>query len=344
MSAQDHAIVVGIANYPNLDPLSGPENDARAFAAWLQALDGGQVPEENIDCILSSDPLPPGAPASPEPTDLKLDIAFERLIDASQDKGGVGGRRLYVYLAGHGCSPTIDDVLLLAVNAAPKRTGHHLAGRLVANWFRKAAFFEEIVLIMDCCRENYPRINARLPPWEDINGRRPVRFLYAYGTQYGQASREGLDPETNQVRGLFTLALLAGLRSADRDASGRLRTSALEGFVYNYMQQRAPTLVGAPVQDPEFDYRRNREIVFDAVGPILARPMWTVEVELTGANKGLPLALVDGDGNELAPQTMGPVNWRWDSLHDGLYRLRLNGQGAKFFELLGEAKVHRETL
>jgi hypothetical protein len=283
-------------------------------------------------------------PATPEPTDLMLDVAFERLIDASQANGGVGGRRLYVYLAGHGCSPTIDDVLLLAINAAPKRTGHHLAGRLVANWFRKAAFFEEIVLIMDCCRENYPRITARLPPWEDINGHRPVRFLYAYGTQYGQASREGLDPESNQVRGLFTLALLAGLRGADRDAAGRLRTSALEGFVYNYMQQRAPAVIGAPVQDPEFDYRHNREIVFEPTGPIAPRPTWTVEVELTGANVGHALALVDGNGNELVTQTTGPVKWSWISLSDGLYRLRLDGHGATFFELLGEAKVHRETL
>jgi hypothetical protein len=343
MSADDYAVVVGISHYPNLDSLNGPENDARAFEAWLRAEDGGQVPAANITRILSSDPLP-APPLIPEPTVVRLDQAFEQLIDRSTNNGGKGGRRLYVYLAGHGFAPTLEDVVLLMANAAPKRTGHHLAGRLYANWFRKASFYDELVLIMDCCRENYPRIPVRPPPWEDRNGGHPSRYLYAYATQFSQASREGPDPDSKEIRGLFTLALLAGLRDAQRDAAGRLKTSVLAAFVYNYMQLTAEKVVGSPVEDPEFDYRTNREVVFDPVGHAPPQPVWTVKVHLTPANKGATVELVNGDGAPIASDKSGPVNWSWAALRAGLYRLRLNGQGNKFLELLGGGGVLNETL
>ena len=54
MSKQDHAVVVGITNYPSLSQLKGPENDAKAFRDWLVDKDGGAIPKGNVSCILSS--------------------------------------------------------------------------------------------------------------------------------------------------------------------------------------------------------------------------------------------------------------------------------------------------
>jgi hypothetical protein len=344
MAGDDHAIVVGIADYPKLDPLSGPENDALDFAAWLQDANGGALPAGNIDTILSSDPLPAGVPPSPHPTMDKLDAAFERLIEASELNGGHGGRRLYVYLAGHGCAPTINEVGLLSATASQLRIGDYLAGRLYADWFRQAAFFDEVVWFMDCCRENYPRVPMRPPPWASVISTHQSKYLYGYATQFTQPSREGLDPSSGQVRGLFTLALLAGLRDADRDAKGRLTSSALADFVFNYMTNMAGTIVGGLVQDPQFDFQGNREVVFEFPTLAQAPATWTLTVKLSKANKGKAVELQGGDGQPIAPAATGTVNWRWDNLADGLYRLRLDGTGAKFFELLGLGGEHHEDL
>jgi hypothetical protein len=344
MAGDDHAVVVGIADYPKLDPLNGPENDARDFASWLEDPNGGAVPPGNIDLILSSDPVAPGMAPSPHPTMDKLDEAFERLIQAS-DQSGRCGRRLYVYLAGHGCAPTISEVGLLSATASPLRIGDYLAGRMYADWFRQAAFFDEVVWFMDCCRENYPRIPIRLPPWASITSTHQSKYLYGYATQHTQPSREGLDPATGQIRGLFTLALLAGLRDADRDAKGRLTSTALTGFVYNFMTREAPAIVGDVVQDPSFVFEGNREVVFESPNKAAAPPpTWTVTIKLSRTHKGKTLALLDGDLAPIAPAASGPVNWRWDALSDGLYRLRLDGTGVRFVELLGPGGAHHEVV
>lgn len=341
MSADDHAVVVGIANYPLLDPLNGPENDARDFAAWLQEPTGGAMPAENIDCILSSDPIPPGAAAMPEPTTVKLDGAFERIIDRSKEHGGRGGRRLYVYLAGHGFAPTIHDVVLLMANATKGRTGHHLAGRMYADWFRKAAYFDELVLFMDCCREHYPRIPVRPPPWEELTSRQLSNYFYGYANQWSGPSREGAYGPEGEVRGLFTLALLAGLRSANRDSEGRLTGSTLQGFVFSYMQQLAPAVIGTNAQEPEFDYPRNNEIVFATTG---APTTWTVHVELSPANRGKQVELIGGELQVIPPAATGPAGWEWKSLRDGLYRIHLDGSGADPLELIGAGGVMHVTI
>jgi uncharacterized caspase-like protein len=349
MAADDHAIVVGIATYPFLDSLSGPENDARAFTEWLEAADGGNMPLANIDCILSSD-RPPASPASsPEPTTVRLDEVFERVIDRSESHGGRGGRRLYVYLAGHGFAPTLDDVVLLTANAARGRTGHHLPGKRYADWFRKAAFFDEVVMFMDCCRERYGKVAVRQPPWDDINGQVPSRYFYGFATEWSRASREGPYGQAGAVRGLFTLSLLAGLRNAERNPNGELTGTMLKDFIYNYIHQLSEGIGATQAQEPEFDYRN--EIVFltnpavPAAHPAATLPStWTVRVKLRPESRGKGVDLVAGDERTLPPAASGPVRWEWRALPDGLYRLRLGGQGADYLELIGEGGVRNVQL
>jgi hypothetical protein len=108
MAASDHAVVVGISRYPFLGDLSGPENDAMDFAGWLLDAGGGNVPPGNVQRILSSDWALSTDPLDAEPTTTRLEAAFDRLFEWGERNSGKAGRRLYIYLAGHGFAPNLE--------------------------------------------------------------------------------------------------------------------------------------------------------------------------------------------------------------------------------------------
>src|SRR6266508_2059583 len=309
----DRAIVVGICGYPALGDLGGSENDAKDFAAWLRAKDGGAMPAENVTVILSSRYRKSRNPLRAKPTTAELVEAFDALHDFGKQHGGRAGRRLYIYLAGHGISPKVQETALLMANAARGR-GHHFAGRLYAEWFRRAAFFNEVVLFMDCCREHYPRTTLTEPDYDMANSHRMGRHVYGFATEWSRASREGPYGPRGEVRGLFTLALLAGLRGgARRNEAGELTGSLLEEYVYNDIRDRfkdrASTEEG---QEPEFDYKKNRDIVFSVAA--IPAPAWKVRVALRAANAGKSVELIGGD-LQIVPITRVARNrWEWEGL------------------------------
>src|SRR5713226_2019709 len=176
VAADDRAIVVGISRYPALGDLAGPENDAKAFDAWLRSASGGDVPGDNIDRILSSDFPPCQNAVSAKPTAEAVKEAIDKLHFIGESGGAYVGRRLYLFMAGHGFAPSYTDAALLMANAAINRTGHHFPGRPYADWFRESAFFKEVVLLMDCCGENYklsPPQPCHLDPVADSGGNKP---------------------------------------------------------------------------------------------------------------------------------------------------------------------------
>src|SRR5881296_2688278 len=114
MAWDDYAVVVGIARYPEWGDLSGPENDGAEFARWLKSSDGGDVPAGHVKTLLSAGN--PGHPSAQE-----IDDAFDELIQSGDAQGGQAGRRLYVFLAGHGISPQqLEFNALLAANASQR--------------------------------------------------------------------------------------------------------------------------------------------------------------------------------------------------------------------------------
>ena len=343
MAADDYAIVVGIARYPYLDALSGPVNDAKDFHRWLVDPAGGKVPKGNVKTVYSSTRTPRRG-ATPEPTSVAIDAAFEEIIAASQQHGGRGGRRIYLYFAGHGIAPKRNDVVLLMANAATGRTGHHIAGSRYAEWFRDQAYFDEVVMFMDCCQGRYPRVTVRDPPWESNPGQRPSRHYYAYATEWSRATREGPFGAQGSVRGLFTLALLAGLRSADRNERGQLTGAMLQAFVLNWVQERARELFGGPVDEPDFDFRPTRDILFVDDAAATPPPTWTVRARLSPANAGRLLTLVGGDLQAIAPSRTDGGRLEWTGLHDGLYRFRLDGASVDPLELLGAGGTRDVTI
>ncbi len=160
MAQDDRAIVVGICSYPGFTDLYGPENDAVAIYNWLLSPAGGDVPVENIELIITSQFNPPFmTPAEGKPTGVRIQEAFEKLQDlasANSDRGnGLRvGRRLWIYLAGHGFGPDANENALLAANATRIRSGsyYHVLGVYNADYVHFAGYFDEVLLFMDCCR------------------------------------------------------------------------------------------------------------------------------------------------------------------------------------------------
>src|ERR1700754_2571551 len=110
MNPDHYAIVIGLRKYPGfVDPpatLAGPEHDADGVHNWLASPQGGGLPDANIKRIKSSDFNAP--PDAPWPGHLEQDafLWVEAMAKANADamKGRKVGRRLYVYMSGHGFS------------------------------------------------------------------------------------------------------------------------------------------------------------------------------------------------------------------------------------------------
>ncbi len=289
MAIDDWAIVVGISFYPELPPLDGPENDAVAFNEWLVSPSGGDVPADHIAKILSSKFPHADKAAHAEPSSLTVEQAFDDLQDVAENnrlagKGLTVGRRLYIYLSGHGCAPRFNDSALLTANANRIRVGNHVLGRLYADWFVRSNYFSEAVLFMDCCRENYPQAPPNIPHYIDVNGPDPdkAKTFYGFGTKWSRLSRERL-MDDGKVHGVFTWALLKGLQGHACDINtGQITAASLGNYLYNNMKT---FLTAEDIADPEVP--KEPDLIYDsnsASGLVFATvpvvPTYPVTVDL----------------------------------------------------------------
>ena len=212
----DFAVIVGISDYPGPSPrsLEGPVNDAIAFRDWAVRADGGAVPDDpdHLKLITSADfPAAGGAPQG-HPSRDDVIRRFDEIMDYL-DTQDICGRRLYIFFAGHGCSPTdaksLRNAALLMANARLPNRPYNIAGNLVADYFRTAAYFEEVVLFMDCCRDEMS--NAVLDPlWSPVAEPGESRLVTAYAADWGRKSREHDYDGTK--RGIFSYSLVEVLK------------------------------------------------------------------------------------------------------------------------------------
>ena len=254
MAAVDWAIVVGITSYPNLGPntkpLQGPHLDAQAFRDWLVDPAGGGVPPDNIRLIL----WPPGSDTE-KMGSVHAEIRgavdeLRRLANrkAQQGEGKHIGRRLYVYMSGHGFSPRSEETetVLLMPNADVVQCvgpSFHWPGVYTANFFYKQACFDEVLLFMDCCRTqvSLPSLDE---PWnfqDDLVLYPNVKAFYAFAAKRGLAAYEQEDAAGNK-RGAFTMALLAGLRGGapESPSDDRITTESLRRYLYSTLAAPGP--------------------------------------------------------------------------------------------------------
>lgn len=336
MAADDYAVVVGINNYPGIIDLKGAENDALAFRDWLIRTDGGNVPDTspNLQVILSSNfPLTDDVDNA-LPTLREVKIALNKLVRKGMQNNGQVGRRLYLFMAGHGFAPDVDESALKMANA-DHINPEHFAGNAYAKWFRAAAFFEEVILIMDCCRDDYRRAQLSLPPWPIIS--KPgakVRHFYAFATQWSRKARERKDEKTGETRGVFTKAFIAALDNARANGNGEITGKTVSAYVYIDLSKSFPD---GKFPEPDFQYDQNHDIVF------LKRSVAnSIPVKISFSNPdptGLFIVLDSNLNIVFGPQkTIGTVSI---DLTPSFYKIQQLGSGrTKDFTVVGEEEVY----
>ncbi|MBC7911581.1 MAG: hypothetical protein H7Y30_13825 [Pyrinomonadaceae bacterium] len=322
---KDYAIIVGIQSYPDFDTdgaLEGPENDALAFRDWVISPTGGNVPDdkEHVTLIISADYKPPAAtPDDARPMIMDVQGAFERLQNkaeenANNDQGLQVGRRLYIYMAGHGFAPREDQTALLMANAKRNRTGavYHILGQYTADWFFKAKYFEEVILLMDCCRELYPvmGLNMSFNPSLAPGAVDKVKRFYGYATKWSRLSREkNID---GVRRGIFTATLMKALEGGAVDPdTGELTAQSLSDYLYTNMESlldEAEKKRNDIQKEPEIDYypKKGKGFVLMTVTP----PTFRVTIRVPPAAVGKTAQILDGIN--LAPvETANAVTDPW---------------------------------
>ena len=294
----DHyAIVIGIDKYSQLRVLRGSGKDAMQFAIWLKADDGGGLPEENIS-VITSPPNFPDNPFEARPVAYQIDDALTRL---GLTKPGRIGSRLYFYFAGHGFGPTFDDVGMLMANAAEERLGYNIGLRPFRIFLRQSEAFDEIVFILDCCRD--PEISVDTSkPGITAGFKGPglqVRDFVLLGADYGGKAFQKTDADTGEPRGVLTKALLDGLTKPEgADGLGRYTAASLTRYVKDAVE--AITTDRKLQQQPGVDPNPEPEIVFSTIP---ASQLDNVEVRVSVDPKYTgTLVLKDDNGREITTQ------------------------------------------
>lgn len=342
----DHAILIGIGDYPGLGEeeqparLLGPVNDVASIKEWLLDRQGGGFADDSTIHVILSDAAAAVA-GRPRPTGDELEAALTRIANIAEanriaGKGMQVGERLYLFMTGHGFSNRRNSACLFTADATPRLNAHiHATGWL--NWLQDSAFFREFVLWMDCCMDRLALDPVRDPLLSVINAGIPPRANFvAFAAQRPLKAVEALMPADQKVHGVFTWALLQGLRGAAADHNGRVTGRSLADWVRNAQsalmteEQRASSEVAL---EPEI-LQEDRALIFArGIAPLRYRVTLDLPPEAQDQDallwSGVPPVArqftVDGTQRLLAP---------------GLYLLQLPALGlSQGFEVLGDMRV-----
>ncbi len=260
LAAEDWAVVAGVNLYLKHSELKGAVGDAHRFSQWLK--DVAYLPDDQILEV----PASPSLPARPEdirPTFEDGKSPFQRLSELAGDKDLHHlGRRLYIFMSGHGILPAGGDKVEFAESAllmAKTNLYDHIAGRAHAELFRGPGVFNEVVLFMDCCRDWMGGIAMTKPmiPVFPVDQRPPGRKFYVLATQLDSTARESDKLCPPETRGVFTHVLLEALASpglCDRDGNltGKILADRVKKDVFDKTQKQIPE----PDYDPDFVFLR----------------------------------------------------------------------------------------
>jgi Caspase domain len=311
----DHAVVVGIAQYPAssgvLPTLDGPDVDARAVYDWLVDPGAGGLDPGNVELICSSQFDPIDAQA-PQPTQAAIQAALERIEAKTRN---ANGNRLYLYFSGHGFSPALEEGALFT--AESKLTfPYYVYAHSWLKAFRRAGLFREVVLWMDCCMTYQQSIVVNEAGMRTQSTTKPPGPAFiGLAAQTKKALEHTMTD--GRVHGVFTWALLEGLRGGAADERGRVTGESLKAFLHSAMPEYLPdTVRRATAVDLHPFVRADEGMVFCRFPE---RPTYAVRLRIPGAAAGQRLNLWTGRPHVAAVNTeLGGPEWN-GRLVRGLY-------------------------
>lgn len=318
---KDFAIMIGIQHYVANNVLDGPHNDVCEFKKWLQNSNGGAIPDRNIVTFLST---PQYTPAQPE-----IDQWFGSTIETL--KAGQRGRRLYFYFSGHGIGINAMSSAMLLPEWSAVMRNFALSSDKYLQQLVNAAIFEEIIFIMDCCRNRIPGVEGQPPLWGAVMPS-PLKTetLMYYACEFENPSFEtplignNYTLDNLLTRGIFTKVFLDGLKGAAAYKDGWVRVQDL----VNYMTRKLPVVAKAvgKTQNP----RPRIEIDLQK---IIAGPFpKTINIEIEFKNPGIDVILENADVEKVKDGNSSDGKWLLE-LKRGEYVLRKTGDqdGMHFF-------------
>lgn len=265
-----YAILVGIHRYGDvgLKGLDGPPNDIKLVKNWLVDQARGGLRPEHVE-IIATDPATQGKAGLDFPP-LAEDFLNKFMSLVKNDDGSwnvrKGGSRLYLYFSGHGFSEKKDataHAALYAGNCQLRGPFFNIYGTFYAKWAKSFGLFDEIVLIMDCCRDAEATKEPTKPPLPvngDVGTAQRVRMLEIYAAPRGGKAQERAIPDRGGlVHGLLTHVLIEALENAG------LRKDFVNGTeIKSYIEQRWRAVCGKDaVNPPEIYLPQLGDIDFD---------------------------------------------------------------------------------
>jgi hypothetical protein len=303
------------------------------------------VPRDNIFPFLS--PTPPNSAWVKKPCVTEVEGRFRRLLEdgrQAMSKGRNLGRRLYLFLAGHGIEafPHQKYVALLMIEAdLDFFASEHIAGLVAARALLLSGCFQEVVLFMDACRTEQSLSGMR--PFFNIPARElnpaPQKF-FALAVKWGKKAREVPTLQRRRWAGRFSTYVLDGLQGKARayDKSGAITGLAMQSYLlnrYNILKEKTPRELHDKISDP--DYEVDPQFVFAPGGEACANKIQGVDVAVSSrAGDTLPaFRLVSPEGNEVVGVYRAKRPPRViKGMAPGIYRMvSTDGRSEKFFEV-----------
>lgn len=244
----DYGLVVGINEYGEPPgALGGAKRDAQDFIAWLKSADGGNLPPQNVDPFVSLSDA-----GGKEPTYSSLLVLLVKIRKLAVLPKRRIGRRLYIFLAGHGISPPADlDETGLVTIEAQDQLMPNVPGKQSADEFVLGGRFDEVLLFMDCCRVTDLLLKKSTNPFvekSDAKAAGSIKRFYAFAAAFGKPARE--TEEDKVTRGIFSRVLIEGLKGgATSDPNGRLTTTQLRAYLERRMKA---IIIDGEEQVPKF--------------------------------------------------------------------------------------------
>jgi hypothetical protein len=350
--ANDWALVVGIANYPNYgdsptqpNNLRAPINDATAVEQFLR-VDLGVKNITLLTSVLNNGVVWGNPPPRPVRFDIERwlkDLVLLSSANVAAGKGPQIGRRLYIYLSGHGLATERFRRALVTADAFSHTFIDHV---LVTSWqesLSNSRFFSEYVLFIDCCSQAQVTLIPSLPAFQ-ITGALvpPPPQVIACAAKYPLQAVELPLGDGGEYHSVFTYELLRGLRSAAiNPTTGGIRTNDLAAYLYKAVAvhiDNLPDKTGIS-REPDFLSSDDMEFVSPTIAPAASKPR---QILINPDGGGVPsdgtaVNVFDHARNLIGTVAVvgGAIN---HSLGPGIYKLDW-GRGNRLVEITDEVKV-----